>query len=131
MITYQKYASIRDSKNMKDCDVARKANIPQSTFSDWKKGKSSPKADKIQRIADALDMEYFEFVGPVGKFSWQNPNRPIPMLKGMELSPEERFDQELLRLYHNATPDAQTSVITLLKNSQKGAKIPSLSSKEA
>ena len=128
MITYEKYATIRDGKHMRDADVAKLSGVPQSTFSDWKKGKSIPKLEKMERIAGALGMGYFEFVGPVGKFSSLNPSKPIPVLKGMEKTPEQRFDDELLRLFHNATADAQTSVMTLLKNSQKES---STSSKEA
>lgn len=128
MINYEKYAELRDSKGLKDSDIAKITNIPQSTFTAWKKGDYMPKADKMEKIAAALDMEYSEFVGPVGKFSSLNPNRPIPMLAGMEKTPEQRFDDNLLRLYHNATPDAQKSVMTLLENSQKDA---SKSSKEA
>ena len=32
--------------------VSVETGIAQSTLSDWKKGKSTPKADKIQKIAD-------------------------------------------------------------------------------
>ena len=119
MITYEEYCKIRDSKGLRDGDVAKKAGIQASTFSEWKKGKCTPKYEKMSKIAAALDMEYSEFVGPVGKFSALNPNRQIPMLKGMEKTPEQRFDENLLRLYHNATPDAQKSVLTLLEKSQK------------
>lgn len=128
MITYEKYAEIRDSKGFTDGKVAQLCGFGRSTFTDWKSGRSIPKIDKMQKIADLFEMDYFEFVGPVGKFSSLNPNRPIPMLAGMEKTPEQRFDENLLRLYHNATPDAQKSVMTLLENSQKDA---SKSSKEA
>ena len=133
-MTYEKYAEIRDLKGYKDSDISRLAKIPPSTFSEWKKGHYTPKYEKMSRIAAVLGMEYSEFVGPVGKFSALNPNRPLPMLDGMDkniLTEREKFNMELIRLYHNSTPDAQKSVITLLKNSQKGGEIPSLSSKEA
>jgi len=76
MITYERYAQIRDSKGLKDSNIAQKAQIQQSVLSDWKNGKSTPKMDKMAKIADALEMDYFAFVGPVGKFSSLNPNRP-------------------------------------------------------
>lgn len=66
MITYEKYAEIRDSKGLKDIDVARKAGIQPSTFSEWKKGKCTPKFDKMSKIAEALGLLYFEFVEPEG-----------------------------------------------------------------
>lgn len=116
MINYEKYAELRDSKGLKDSDIAKITNIPQSTLTAWKKGDYMPKADKMEKIAAALDMEYSEFIGPVGKFSALNPNRP-------ELKPSQKdlLNDKLLRLYHNATPDAQKSVMTLLENSQKDA----------
>lgn len=77
MITYERYAAFRDAKQLKDSDIAKKADIPQSTFSDWKKGKSTPKLEKMQKIAAALDIDYFAFVGPIGKYSSLNPDNPL------------------------------------------------------
>ena len=62
MITYEEYRKIRDLKNMKDSDVAKRGGFYQSILSDWKKGVSYPKADKMQKIADALEVSYFEFI---------------------------------------------------------------------
>ena len=73
--TYERYVNIRNSKHLKDSDVAKNAGIPQSTFSDWKKGKSMPKVDKMLKIAEALGVEYQELVGTYGKFSRLNPDR--------------------------------------------------------
>ena len=119
MITYEKYEQIRNSKGLKNSDVARIAQIPPSTFTDWKQGKSMPKYEKMSKIAAALDMDYNEFVGPYGKFSALNPNRPDIFEGDPEARARAELDSELLRLYHNATPDAQTSVMTLLRNSQR------------
>lgn len=58
MITYDIYAKFRNSQSLKDSDVAKAAGIPQSTFSDWKKGKSFPKQGKLQKIADALGVSF-------------------------------------------------------------------------
>lgn len=63
MISYEMYEKIRDSKGMKNSDVARIAAIPPSTFSDWKKGKSSPKQEKLQKIANALNVSFAELIG--------------------------------------------------------------------
>ena len=32
--------------------VAKETGISNSSFSDWKRGRSSPKADKLQKLAD-------------------------------------------------------------------------------
>lgn len=119
MITYEKYAEIRDSKGYTDGKVAQLCGFGRSTFTDWKSGRSIPKIDKMQKIADLFEMDYFEFVGPVGKFSNLNPNKPVPHLNGIIPGEISDFDKDLIRLYHNATSDAQSAVMTLLKNSQK------------
>lgn len=49
---YEIYCKLRDAKGYKDADVARGTGITKSTFSDWKNGRSSPKQDKLQKIAD-------------------------------------------------------------------------------
>ena len=46
------YYELLQQKGVRNIDVSRATGIPPSTFSDWKKGKSKPKADKLQKIAD-------------------------------------------------------------------------------
>lgn len=58
---YEKYCVLRDAKGVKDATVAREIGIGQSTFTDWKSGRSSPKKEKLQKIADyfGVPIEYF------------------------------------------------------------------------
>lgn len=49
---YEIYCKLRDSKGVKDSDVVKATGIIKSTFSDWKSGRSKPKNDKLQKIAD-------------------------------------------------------------------------------
>ena len=49
---YEIYCKLRDEKSLKDADVVRGTGITKSTFSDWKNGRSEPKRDKLQKIAD-------------------------------------------------------------------------------
>lgn len=49
---YEIYCELRDSKGFKDSDIVKATGITKSTFSDWKSGRSKPKNDKLQRIAD-------------------------------------------------------------------------------
>lgn len=51
---YGKYASIRDSKSLTDYRVAKDTGIAPATLSDWKTGKTVPKADKLYTIAKYL-----------------------------------------------------------------------------
>lgn len=48
---YENYCRIRDERGVTDYIVARETGLNQSVFSDWKKGKSTPKTEKLLRIA--------------------------------------------------------------------------------
>lgn len=54
---YERYVELLNEKQIRNIDVSRATGIPSSTFSDWKKGKSSPKYDKIQKIAEYFGVE--------------------------------------------------------------------------
>lgn len=49
---YEIYCQIRDAAGCKDADVSKATGISKSTFSDWKSGRSKPKQEKLQKIAD-------------------------------------------------------------------------------
>lgn len=49
---YERYLELLNSTGVKSSDVAKATGIPPSTFSDWKRGKSSPKYEKLQKIAN-------------------------------------------------------------------------------
>lgn len=57
---YEIFAELLDQSGKKTIDVARATGIPSSTFTDWKKGRSTPKQDKLQKIADyfGVSIEY-------------------------------------------------------------------------
>jgi transcriptional regulator with XRE-family HTH domain len=48
---YAKYVQLRDAKGVTDKAVASATNIPPSTFTDWKQGRSKPKLAKLLKIA--------------------------------------------------------------------------------
>lgn len=57
---YEIYCKLRDEKGIKDATVSKETNIAPSTFSDWKSGRSAPKGEKLQKIADyfGVTVEY-------------------------------------------------------------------------
>lgn len=101
---YERYVELLKEKGVKNIDVSRATGIPASTFSDWKKGKSSPKYDKILKIA-----EYFG-VEP----DWLSGESEFKTKKEML----QHFDD----VYN--TPALQSDVFRL----EKGMKIPVLGS---
>ena len=60
---YGRYRVYADLKEANDFEVARNTGIGPSVFSDWKKGKSQPKADKLLKIADYLGIRMESLLG--------------------------------------------------------------------
>lgn len=54
---YEKYCELRDKLGLKDSDVAKGSGITKSTFSDWKAGRYVPKAEKLDKIEDFLEVK--------------------------------------------------------------------------
>lgn len=51
---YNRYCKLRDEKGYKDADISRLTGISRPTLSDWKRGVSKPKQDKLIKIAECL-----------------------------------------------------------------------------
>lgn len=58
---YNRFEQLLQKNNVTAYRVAKETGIAQTTFSDWKKGKSSPKIEKLSKIADyfGVSIEYF------------------------------------------------------------------------
>ena len=48
--SYNKFVELMERKGVIPADVARETNINQSVFSDWKRGVSAPKIDKLMQL---------------------------------------------------------------------------------
>lgn len=70
------FCQLMAEKGVRQADVAREARVDPSTFSDWKKGKSKPKAEKMKRIADyfGVTLEYL-----MGEADDRGANRTVEM----------------------------------------------------
>jgi len=53
---YNIFEKLLKERGIKAVEVSKATGIPQSTFSDWKKGKSEPKKEKIKKLADFFDV---------------------------------------------------------------------------
>ena len=62
MAMYEIYERIRNEKGLRDSDVCKGAGISSATMSEWKKGRYTPKLDKLTRIATFLgvSVEYLQ-----------------------------------------------------------------------
>lgn len=73
---YEKYQKIRDEKKLKDRDVAVATGIDPATFSHWKKGLYTPRSDKLNKIAQFLNVD-------VNDILCDKANKPNSMLKNI------------------------------------------------
>lgn len=53
---YETFKRLLDEKGVTTYQVAKDTGISQATLSDWKLGKSKPKADKLYKIAKYFDV---------------------------------------------------------------------------
>lgn len=57
---YQKFEQLVKARGISTYRVAKDIGLAPTVFSDWKSGKSKPKADKLKKIADyfGVTIEY-------------------------------------------------------------------------
>jgi len=53
---YEEFSKLLKERGVKASDVCKATGLRQSMISDWKSGRSTPKADKLQLIADYFDV---------------------------------------------------------------------------
>lgn len=58
---YSKFQKLLEERKISTYKVAKETSIPMTCFSDWKSGRSKPKADKLLKIADyfGVPITYF------------------------------------------------------------------------
>lgn len=58
---YEKFERLVKARGITAYRVAKDIGLATTVFSDWKSGKSKPKADKLKKIADyfGVTIEYF------------------------------------------------------------------------
>lgn len=58
---YSKFAELLKENSVTAYRVAKETGIPTSTLSDWKTGRSTPKIDKLQKIANYFNVSITHF----------------------------------------------------------------------
>lgn len=58
---YEKFAELLNERNLTAYRVAKDTGLAPTVFTDWKNGKSKPKVDKLQILANyfGVSLEYF------------------------------------------------------------------------
>ena len=101
---YEIYQKLLDMNGVKSADVARATGISNMTFSDWKKGKSTPKMDKIEKIA-----KYF------------GVTTDYMMGKKSEIPSASMADEhlELIKLYSSLSEADQKAIMQIMRSMNK------------
>lgn len=124
---YEIYCKLRDERGIKDSDVVKGTGITKSTFSDWKNGRSNPKNEKLQKIAD--------FFGVTVDYLMTGKNQPEKKEVALT-SKDERDIEKILEQTKNqlltqeglmfdgdfATPEAIDSIISAMQIGMEMAK---------
>lgn len=91
--TYDKFEYLLRKHGLTAATVSKETGIAQSTLTEWKKGKYTPKTDKIKKIAEYFDVQpdYFYGEGTIIERASQIPNEAFDLLRRYyELSLEQR-----------------------------------------
>ena len=97
---YARFMEILDKKGLTPYNVGKNTDISTATLSDWKSGKSMPKNDKMEKIADYLDVDK--------DYILTGEEKPDPMRVGKEHA-------ELLKMYEMLTSDEKEQTLTTMK----------------
>lgn len=81
---YETFVKLLQKYNVTAYKVSKETGISQTTFSNWKSGRSTPKADALQKIADyfGVSVDYLM----TGKEEPEEKKNPFSDLKGIYLS---------------------------------------------
>lgn len=101
---YEIYQKLLDMNGLKSADVARATGISNMTFSDWKNGKSTPKMDKIEKIAKYFGVTTDYMMGKKSE---------VPSLS----MADEHF--ELIKLYSSLSEADQKAIMQIVRSMNK------------
>ena len=59
---YKKYEELRNKAQVTDYRVSEDTGITRSTFTDWKTGRSQPKVEKLQTLANYFNVSVSYFL---------------------------------------------------------------------
>lgn len=86
---YEVFEKLLNEKGVSAYKVAKEAHVGRSTFTDWQSGRSKPKGEKLQKIADyfGVSVDYL-LTGeePNSKFTTENAHLVAKIRQDEELA---------------------------------------------
>lgn len=112
---YEIYVKLRDEKGVRDSDVARATGITKSTFSDWKNGRSIPKDEKLQKIADYFGVSvHYLRTGKKGQTIMIDP-KPFNQLMDKLYEDSAPGLSSVIKMYQMFDDNDRNEILTLMK----------------
>ena len=113
--TYELFAKILELKGITAYRVAKDTGLTTVLFSDWKKGKSRPKYDKLKIIADYLgvSVEYLQGVDSKDKEILSNVGPSKNCELGAEYTEQEKT---LLAMFRSTSEEGRLRIIQAVMN---------------
>jgi len=90
---YKIYEKVLNEKGLKNADVAKGTGISNMTLSDWKRGVSTPKTDKLQKIADFLNISLIYLTTGTENNISEQELKILNLYKCMNESGRERLEE--------------------------------------
>lgn len=97
---YSKFLKLLEERHVTAYKVGKDTGIASATLSDWKNGKSTPKKEKMQKIADYFNVPLSYFYG----------------VETTELTPQEN---NILRLYNALNEEGREMLLDYAEFLQK------------
>lgn len=82
---YEIFAQLLDKYNVTPYKVSKETGVAQTTLSDWKRGRSTPKSDNMKKIADYFGVTV-DYLMTGKKEQPEEKKNPYSDLKGIYLS---------------------------------------------
>lgn len=105
---YEIFVKLLQEHGMSVYQFSKATGIAQSTLSDWKRGKSRPRNDKLKKIADYFGVSVDYLLGRVE----QTKNEPATTQSDSEL---DDLDKLLMDFVHRLTADQKKLLLAQLK----------------
>lgn len=128
---YEYFSNLLQKYGVTPYKVSKETGVSQSTLSDWKRGISTPKNDKLQKIADyfGVSLEYLM----TGKESYSKSEPTLKPKDEKDIRVILKNTEQLLKqdgLMFDGKPASQESIDSILSAMQIGMEMAKKKNKE-
>ena len=110
---FERFMRLLKEKGKRFSDISKETGIPYSTFTDWKAGRYTPKADKLQKIADYFGVSV-DYLMTGKDWEWEAATpAEIELFEKDAATPHPltKREEELLEVFHKLSADQQEEVL--------------------